>query len=524
MSLSSPGPVSSPSRWACVDVPALPLQLLLRTAPDWVRMPVAVVERDEPQGRILWVNEVARRHRVLPGRSYAEGLSLAAGLRAGVVGAREIRTAVDELATALRGLSPAVESGAGDGGSGEPGVFWLDASGLERLYPSLDDWAQQLEGAVRGLGLRSSVVVGFERFNSYAIARALHGVGRGNHVRVLRDRDEERRFTDRVRLDRLHLDPKLRDALDRLGIVDVAGLRALPSGGILARFGAAAHDLHRAVRGEKVEPLVGELPEEPIVEEFEPDPEEPGMDAGGLVFLIGQRLQRIRQELARRGQSLRVLVIELRFEKARPRTERVAPAEPTLDVEQVLGLVKLRLESLDLVGSLEAGDALAGFALFVDAVRATRQQLELFAEAPRRDLAVANRALARLRAEFGDETVLRAELRAAHLPEARFRFVPLANLRVAEFDREGRFGLVRRILDRPRQLADQRPGPDGWLAGGLEAGPVVRTSGPWIVSGGWWAGVERTREYHYAETRSGPLLWLFFDRVRRRWFLHGTVE
>ena len=64
MSPSSPGAVSSPGRWACVDVPALPLQLLLRTAPDWVRMPVAVVERDEPQGGILWVNEVARRHGV----------------------------------------------------------------------------------------------------------------------------------------------------------------------------------------------------------------------------------------------------------------------------------------------------------------------------------------------------------------------------------------------------------------------------------------------------------------------------
>ena len=70
----------------------------------------------------------------------------------------------------------------------------------------------------------------------------------------------------------------------------------------------------------------------------------------------------------------------------------------------------------------QAGDALAGFVLRADAVTATRQQLELFAEAPRRDLSVANRALARLRAEFGDEVVVRAVLRAAHLPEARARF------------------------------------------------------------------------------------------------------
>ena len=26
------------------------------------------------------------------------------------------------------------------------------------------------------------------------------------------------------------------------------------------------------------------------------------------------------------------------------------------------------------------------------------------------------------------------------------------------------------------------------------------------------------------ETRRGDLLWLYYDRVRRRWFLQGTIE
>ena len=48
-------------RKACVDVPALPLQLLLRRRPDWVSGPVAVVDRDKPQGVVLWADEGARR-------------------------------------------------------------------------------------------------------------------------------------------------------------------------------------------------------------------------------------------------------------------------------------------------------------------------------------------------------------------------------------------------------------------------------------------------------------------------------
>jgi protein ImuB len=58
---------------------------------------------------------------------------------------------------------------------------------------------------------------------------------------------------------------------------------------------------------------------------------------------------------------------------------------------------------------------------------------------------------------------------------------------------------------------------------GLEQGPVVRVDGPYVVAGGWWNRPVH-REYHFAETRKGDLLWVYYDRMRRRWFLHGRVE
>jgi protein ImuB len=58
---------------------------------------------------------------------------------------------------------------------------------------------------------------------------------------------------------------------------------------------------------------------------------------------------------------------------------------------------------------------------------------------------------------------------------------------------------------------------------GLDQGPVVRVLGPYVVSGSWWRRPEH-RDYHFAETRQGELLWVFFDRARRRWFLQGRVE
>jgi protein ImuB len=52
---------------------------------------------------------------------------------------------------------------------------------------------------------------------------------------------------------------------------------------------------------------------------------------------------------------------------------------------------------------------------------------------------------------------------------------------------------------------------------------VVKMTGPYVVSGGWWVRAVH-REYHYARTERGDLMWVYYDRRRRRWFLQGGVE
>ena len=158
------------------------------------------------------------------------------------------------------------------------------------------------------------------------------------------------------------------------------------------------------------------------------------------------------------------------------------------------------------------------------ATRTRAGQVELLAERPKRDAAAANRALARIRAEWGEEAVVRARLGEGHLPEAVFHWEPLAAVAVAAPVAGRPAQLVRRILDRPVGLA-HRPTrePDGWLIGGLEAGPVMMTSGPYVISGGWWVR-EIHRDYYFLETRRGDLFWVFYDPKRRRWFLQGKVE
>ena len=499
-------------RVACVDLPALPLQLVWRAEPELRAHAVVVIDEDRPQGSVLWACERARAAGVLPGQRYAHALGLHRGLRARVVAPEKIAAAIDELRGVLHALSPRVEP------SDEPGTFWLDGDGLARIFDgSAQKWAVAIQQAIAALGYIGAVVVGFSRFATYAIARATR-----EGITVLRADADERKLASAVPLARLDLDPKLRDALARLAVTTLGQLVRLPGGGILERFGKDAHRLYQLAAGERWDPLVPvpppEAPDERIVLDDDVD------DIEQLVFVLKGAIDRLLDRLAARGHALEALHVELVLRRAvghtEPRHECIKPAAPTLDARTLARLVHLRFTGAPPIAPVNAAR------VWADEVPATREQLALFAAKPRRDLRAADEALARVRAELGDDAVVRAVLREGHLPEASFGWQRLEHVVAATPEQKLVRPLVRRIQTRPQQLPPQarQVRDDGWLLSGLEHGAVVRILGPYVVSGGWWAAREVHREYHFAELRRGDCLWVFYDRNRRRWFCHGAVE
>ncbi|MCA9521178.1 MAG: DNA polymerase Y family protein [Myxococcales bacterium] len=495
-------------RLACVDLPAFPLQLLLRRNPEWNGLPAVVVDDDRPQGVIRWVNRKAREFRILPGQRYAHALSLCGDVRAGVVSTQEVQREIERLVGELRHFSPEVEASLV-----EPGVFWLDASGLRRLFGSLQSWSDKLLGQLRDEGFVATLIVGFSRFRCYAIAR--HHPAK---LWLVRHRAQEEQLSAAVPLELLDVDSGLRDDLAALGIHQLGQFLRLPEHGVLERFGSGAYQLHRLASGKRWDPLRPLAEELPFAIEIELD--DPEANTTGLLFLVKRALDPLLERLARRHRALAVLHLRFELERGeeRKRHEEIRPAEATLDPLTLLRLVRLRLES--------APPPAAVIQLRVEAedVAATREQLLLFAQRPKRDLRLAHEALAMLRAEFGNQAVAKPVLRDAHLPEATFALEPFEELKLPRVGHP-RPQLVRRIFSRPRELpvqaADVRD--DGWLLSGLEQGPVVRVVGPFVISGGWWLG-DVHREYHFAETRRGKLLWVFYDRRRRRWFVQGEVQ
>jgi protein ImuB len=509
----TPGQETPPGELACVELPQLALQLLLRDNPSWQGQAVALLDQQHPQGNILALTAAARRRHAAPGQRYASALSLLPDLRAGTVEAEQISRAVEQVTRLLDRFTPGVEPS-----TDTPGLFWLDASGLDRLYPDTQSWLRAIDEALLSDGWEASSVAGFSRFGTRALA------GAGRRALVLNSPDEERRLASRITLDRLGLPPALVEKLEHLGVRSVGAFLRLPAAGIKRRFGHEVARLHALADDRLWNPLQPTAVEIPCSVKTLLD--QAVDDSERLLFILQPMLKRLLAQLASRGRSLRVLHLMLQLDDRSNRLESLHPATATLDVSALMELLTLRLGS----GRLPA--AVSELEIRADTVKTPPGQAQLPGCRSGRDLEAANRALARVRAELGEAAVTRAALREAHLPEASWTWLPLGlpgepGLQAAEPRQVRQRPLLRRV-SRPRPIAPRPPAGRDWYPLGADSGAVRHRDGPYLLSGGWWAGdgADRgvQREYWFAQTEDEQILWIYFDNKRNRWFLHGRVE
>jgi protein ImuB len=493
-------------RMACADLPAFPLQLLMGRYPEWRDLPVAVVSRETPQGEVLMTSRRAREQGVFPGLRCAAGMGLAPELRTRAVSQAEIDEARAGVIETLWAFSPQVEAD-----QGRSGAFWLNASGLGRLYPSLKAWGNQIRAALGRIGFKAVVVIGFSRFGTFALAQS-----KGPSVMILKTPEEERAAARAVPLEHFQLPPWITEELGKLGKQTMGDLLHLPADGLLERYGPLVYRLRSLASGELWDPLTPVHYEEPLAVNCILD--QPESDAIRLTFFVKGLLSALLSHVAGRHAALAELEIELRLDQGERVVEQLRPARPTLDERQLIDLVRLRLEKTALASGI------VEIQLRAVTVPAAIEQHQFFAKRPRRDLEAADRAFARLRAEFGPGAVVQLRIQSGHLPEAQFSCEPLEHTALPKPVRQGRRALVRRVWTQPMPLKVHPVWKaEGFSLNGISGGPFRDLRGPYILSGGWWHR-EIHREYYFAENRAGKILWIYWDKKRGSWFLHGEVE
>lgn len=390
------------------------------------------------------------------------------------------------------------------------GTFWLSAAGMDKLFPDREKWAHAIQQSMAEAGFLATVIVGFNRFCTAALAHQAAGV-----IRVLTDPETERRVAARVPLSQAPIDPKVRDFLAKLGIKTLGQLAKLPPGGLLTRFGKDAHAIQELCAGRAYSPIRPLPP--PRKYRASLDFDDPEENSDRLVFAAKTLIAPLLTELAHDGARCAELRLDIAQDRAEPRTDVLRPAEPTLDDRALLRLLHLRLEATPLKAGARSID------VELVATPADARQLSLIARAPRRDRGAQRRAFARLRAEFGNASVARAHLRDAHLPEAQHTWQPLHDLPRQATHTTSRPALIRRMYARPQLLAKTGDdiGPGDWLSQNL--GRAVQVFGPYVVCGGWWKNTV-DRAYYFIRAERGDMLWVYRDRRRRQWLIHGRVE
>ncbi|MAT24684.1 MAG: hypothetical protein CMN29_06920 [Sandaracinus sp.] len=654
---------------------------------------MAAVADEGPEAPLTHVSREAKKRGLRPGLAQGLARDLVPDLRTGVIGPADLAALETELLRALRTFSPRVERA-----EERSGAFFVDPTGLEGIYGGAEGWAETVHRYLAGRGFVAAVVVGFRRHRALALALGARG------PRVLHSREDERTASDAIPLRALGWPEALCEPLAMLGVETLGAFLALPRGELMNRLGPEAAALHARFGDDATLPM---QPVQPEAERRVGRELSPALaDRDGLLFASKGVLDELLAQLEARGERLEALTLELHLERYGPGCaledderrleERITSAEPTNDARTWLELLRLRLAERELRAPVEH------LVLEADSARAEHRQLSTEGERPRRDREAGSRALARLRATYGERSVVRARVQDAHLPEARVRFEPLRRLpeprplrrhdlrsgppvplpsaapaapagagpssappparvpssrapvgaaqlapashtllrgaggpghpftaRLAEpglrADGTDRADPAERAK-KPTDELDERPddarteatphaatqhaasqhaatrpeasqheatrpeatrpetaraaapwmvaptdaaehesfrgahpsaidepgaaasaGPPArlqrrlWPApvrlraeGGwpwLDGAPAERLQGPHRVSGGWWGAPasdgalrETERDYYYAEARSGALYWIYFDRVRERWFARGVVD
>lgn len=504
-------------------------------------------------------DEAAERAGVRVGLSVGEACALAGGGRGFRVEEAEPArdaAALAALAVWAQRFAPLVSVDAPDG-------LRLDVGGCGPVFGGEERLARAVWAALRRRGVRARVAVA----PSYGAAWALARYGRGP-VSVLEGgepgRQRVRAALGPLPVAGLRVGPETAASLAEVGVVSIDDLLALPRATLPVRFGDGLVRRLEEALGERDEP------HEPVRAPRTPRVEMafagPTTDMAGVREAARVLLGRLVESLGRRGLGVTRLEVTLDRGRAGALGLTLTLGRASGSASHLWALLSPRLEraprGAGVGGAVKPGEAcvegiavagIEGVALSATGTgRLTERQASRWrGEEGRTERAAATAAvLDTLRNRLGPERVLRAALRAAHLPEEACVLTATGEAgsecvraRVKPGDRPPVVLMV------PREVAVMALTPDGPVGSvrALEgrggdgvtvprAEAVTGCVGPERLAGPWWrdegpgvggaggagAGAGGWRDYYRVRDATGRWRWVFRDGSSGRWFVHGV--
>lgn len=468
--------------WACILLPQLALDAVLRRLPD-PETPLALVEGPAQLRSLHSVNESAAAAGLRAGMRLAAAHALLAGVRTVAhEPAAEARWQRFLAAWAYRHSSLVSAQW--------PHAIVLEAQASFRLFGPWPRFAQRLREELQTLGFRHRIALAPTPRAAHVLAGLRDGL-------AVRRPEALRTMLDGVPVRRAALPGEAGERLQRMGLEHLGQLRALPRDSLRRRFGLDLLDHLDRLYGEADDPLQCYAPPDHFDSRIEMGYEVETHTA--LLFPLRRLLDDLCTYLSIRDGGVQRFVLRLEHEEGHTDVEvglLAAEREPGMLFE----LSRNRLERVALEKPVVALRLLAReLPPFVPTAR------DLFDPRPQQALDWPQ-LRERLRARLGDESVYRLAPADDPRPERAWRRV---------------FGED----DAPHAQAPARPPRPAWLLPQpvpLRDGRLRVLSGPERLESGWWDGQDARRDYYVVETARGQRGWAYVaPGAREGWMLHG---
>jgi protein ImuB len=478
---------------AVILLPKFRLQAVLR----WreAEGPVAVIDGSANKGLVLEATEAAVAFGVGPGVSSAQAMARCETLRLLARVPAQERTANAALVEAALSFSPKVEWTA-------DGVATVDLWNASRTV-CWQQLGERMIGRLAAVNLRGCVGVAKNPDHAMLAARCASAAVGGlaeEAVCVVRDAGE---FFARLPLEVLvGSGGDFLTVLEDWGVRTVGEFAKLPKEAVIERLGASAGLMWQRIGGRSKRVLRLVSPPEEYGEAFEF--ELPVETTEPVLFLLRRFVDSLGSRLREAGRVAGRMTLTLPVDGAAEVRRVFSVPAPTTDAAVLFRILDTYLETL----KLEAQPT--GVRLEIGAERPMNCQLQLFGQGLR-DPNRFGETLARLQAVVGENAV--------GVPRAADTWRPGA------YELAGTEGLDLDLGEEDSAVVEERVGlPLRRVRGGgmeIRKEDVVRSVGPYRVSGDWWEDGWVVEEWD-AELRNGEVV-----RVVKRggaWVVAGGYE
>jgi protein ImuB len=538
-------------RLACVYVPSLALQAVLRRAPELRGVPAVLLasapaqkergKKSAGRPRVVEISAEARRAGVALGMTAAQAEAMSPGVQLLEASPADLEAAESALADVGYAFAPRVDR--------EPERVFFEVEDLGRLYPQGEAAITQVvQAQAARLGLEARVAIagakGTARVATRAREQAVVPAGAAG----------ARAFFAGVPVELLTPDAGLRAAFRRWGTRTGAQVAALPTDAVVLRLGEPGARVCRLARGEETsddEPFVPQLPADALEEAVDLD--YPVYELEPLTFVLRGLVDRALARLAARSLACAGLTLRLALDPRGLDVRSVPIAAPTRDAATLIQLMRLDL------GRRPPDAAIVGARIIALPARVRPTQLDILRPAgPAPDRLAAT--IARLAALVGPENVGAPALEDTWREEA-VRVAPYA---LTEGGADGTVGRPSRsaaiggegppllptvardpakpgdaandVVDavaplsirrlRPAQEIEVLMGRAGPVAlrGRDTTARVLVAAGPYRASGEWWREESFARAYWDVHASDGAVYRVHQDERDGRWFLDGYYD